>query len=67
MSPSKTVAVALLCLLFLANTDPGRLCIDGFRFEKGCAVKLRSTDNGDVVCGRLVGMNITDCKQVPSL
>jgi len=39
----------------------GRLFIDGVRFEKGFAVKLRATENGQVVHGRLVGVNITDC------
>lgn len=43
----------------------GRLFIDGVRFEKGFAVKLRATENGQVVHGRLVGVNITDCKRVP--
>ena len=43
----------------------GRLCIDGVRFEKGFAVKLRATESGHVVHGRLVGVNITDCKRVP--
>lgn len=39
----------------------GRLYIDGVRFEKGCAVKLRAPDNGHIVHGRLVGINMTDC------
>ena len=46
------------------NALTGRLCIDGVRFEKGFAVKLRATENGQVVHGRLVGVNITDCKRV---
>jgi hypothetical protein len=55
------------CLVIVSDTHLGRLSIDGFRFEKGCAVKLRSGDSGHVVSGRLVGINITDCELFPCI
>ena len=54
--------VSFIYFVVEPDSHAGRLYIDGVRFEKGCAVKLRAPDNGHIVHGRLVGINMTDCK-----
>ena len=54
--------VSFIYFVVEPDSHAGRLYIDGVRFEQGCAVKLRAPDTGHIVHGRLVGINMTDCK-----